>query len=229
LTLGYFSVPGEIAYLQHDWRTGADEQQADGVGFGGIGLRVGLPLPQRIGPFGTGVEVGFGVPVAEQTLDHRRAARNGADANERGDEDFTTWSVTNVPLLLTLRYDVPSAVVAVGGQLGVGPVLLGVREAVTLADYDASGVQVRKTVSRRPFAAVAFAAELAAGMVIPVTGDLSLKAMAGLVWVSPVEETVTRTVPSPALTSGGAAGGSPAGLTLGGLGFSIRLGIAVGL
>lgn len=233
--LSYLSVPGRALWVQRDLAASgvvyADEQFTRDLSLGAAGVRIALALPHDVGPFRAGVETGILLPVAGETLQGGELVRNtsGHLKNDTNEGDYTSWHAAVLPALLTLRYAVPSQAVSVGGQAGAGPVILGVRQDDFEAAYD--GSDVLQSIERRRFdsAAVAFAVELAAGLVIPATEDLTLKLYGGLLWMTEASfGTTTRTSPLPELVYGPSGKSSP-GLELGGLGFSFRLGLTYGL
>jgi len=228
--IGYLAVPGSIEYVETDLVSGAREPQNTGASFGTIGLRVLLPLPGTLGPFSIAAESGFGMPAGTQAFDHRDLSRNGAAAthNLRHDGDFTSWEAAVVPVLLGLRYSRPSESVTFGGELALGAMLIGLSLERTNALWDGSDTSVlsRETARWQDFA-MTLAVAAGGGLVIPATSSLDLRLTGGLLWLAEQQFTTTDAGVSPTLIYGGST--FDPGLILGGLGFYVRLGLAVSL
>ncbi len=227
----YLAVPGSIEYVETDLVSNAREAQNAGASFGTVGLRVVLPLPGAFGPFLIAAESGFGVPAGTQAFDHRDLARNGAGSthNLRHDGDFTSWEAAVVPVLLGLRYSQPSESVTFGGEIALGVMLMGVSVERTDAQWDSltdTTVETRATARRQDFA-MTLAVAAGGGLVIPATAGLDLRLTGGLLWMAEQAFTTTDTAVSPTLIYGATT--DDPGLVLGGLGFYVRLGLAVSL
>ena len=228
--IGYLAVPGSIEYVETDLVTSAREPQNATASFGTIGLRVILPLPGMIGPFAIAAESGFGMPAGTQAFDHRDLARNGTGAthNARHDGDFTSWEAAVVPVLLELRYSRPSESVTFGGELALGAMLMGLSVERTRALWDGTDTSVlTRETSRRQDTAMTFAVAVGGGLVIPATAALDLRLTGGLLWLAETQFTTTDAASSPTLIYGSST--SDPGLIVGGLGFYVRLGLAVSL
>ncbi len=226
----YLAVPGSIEYVETDLVSGAREAQNTGASFGTVGLRVLLPLPGSFGPFLIAAESGFGVPAGTQAFDHRDLARNGAASTHdaRHDGDFTSWEAAVVPVLIGLRYSQPSESVTFGGELALGVMLMGLSLERTSAQWDATDTTVssRETARWQDFA-MALTVAAGGGLVIPATAGLDLRLTGGLLWMAEQAFTTTDSAVSPTLIYG--ASTADPGLILGGLGFYVRLGLAVSL
>jgi hypothetical protein len=228
--LTYLSVPGQIDFVQTDLSTGNAAPQNGTTSFGAFGFVAVVPIPGAIGPFSPAVETGFVLPAGDQAFDHRELARNagGATHNARHDGDFSSWSVTAVPVLAAIRYSKPSENVTFGGEVGAGVLFLGVSTERTLTTYDASDTTVIAHETMRSQAvALSLAVQAAAGLVVPATEGVDLRLYGGLIWVADVPSTTTNDVANPILVYGGDR--NTPGLTIGGLGFMLRLALNVGL
>lgn len=233
--LSYAALPGRASWVQRDLAQAGfvypDEQFTRPLNLGAAGVRVALDLPHDVGPFRAGVETGILLPVAGETLQGGELVRNtsGKLKNDTNEGDYVSWHATALPVFLSLRHTAPSQAVSFGGQAAAGPVLLGAREDAFEAVYDNADVLVEIRRSRAEAAALAFAVELAGGLVIPATEELTLKLFGGLLWMTRASlGTTTRTSPLPALVYGPAGPSSP-GLELGGLGITFRLALSYGL
>ncbi len=230
--LGYLAVPGEVDYVAKNLTSGgAQEQRSDPLSLGTFGVTLDLTLPGSVGPFLASVGTGIGLPAGSESFDHRHLAPNApttAPHNAKHDGDYTTWQVQVLPLLLKLRYAASTAGVSLGGEAGIGAMLLAVDTEQTLTEYDPSDttVQSRET-SRWESLALPFAAELEGGIVVPATESMDLKLFGGLVWLTDVAYTTTDSLASPSLVYG--ATKELPGLRLGGLGFAVRLGLSLTL
>ncbi|MEK7476192.1 MAG: hypothetical protein AAB152_11255 [Candidatus Coatesbacteria bacterium] len=228
--LTYLSVPGRIDFVQTDLPTGDAAPQTDTTSFGAFGFVAVVPIPGAIGPFSPAVETGFALPAGDQAFDHRELARNsgGSTHNARHDGDFTSWSVATVPVLAAIRYSQPSENVTFGGEVGAGILFMGVSTERTLTTYDASDTTVIAHDTRRSQTVqLALAVQAAAGLVVPATEGVDLRLYGGLIWIGDVPSTTTSDVASPILVYGEDRN-SP-GLTIGGLGFMLRLALNVSL
>jgi hypothetical protein len=229
--IGYFAIPGEVEYVAANLTTGAQEQRSDPLSLGTFGVTLDFTLPAAVGPFLTAVGTGIAVPAGSESFDHRRLspdAPSTATHNARHDGDYTTWQVQAIPLLLKLRYQAASAGVSLGGELGVGAMLLAVDSEQTLATYDGSDTTViARETSRWESLAMPFAAELSGGIVVPATESMDLKLFGGLIWMTDVASTTTDSLASPSLVYGYTK--DLPGLKLGGLGFAVRLGLSLTL
>lgn len=228
--IGYLAVPASIEYVETDLVSGLREPQNSAASFGTVGLRVLLPLPGTLGPFAISAETGFGLPAGTQAFDHRDLARSGAAAshNARHDGDFTSWEAAVVPVLLGLRYSRPSESVTFGGELALGAMIMGLSVEHTNSLWDATDTSVtaRETVRRQELA-MTFAVAAGGGLVIPATAGLDLRLNGGLLWLAEEAFTTTDSAVSPTLIYGGSP--DDPGLIVGGLGFYVRLGLAVSL
>jgi hypothetical protein len=226
--LTYISVPGRIDFVQTDLARGTVQPMSDNASFGTFGFLAVVPIPGSVGPFTPGVETGFLIPAGSQAFDHRELAKNGATHDSRHDGDFTTWDVTGVPLLLAIRFSQPSENVSFGGEVGAGVMFLGVSVDRTLTTYDSSDstVVLRETL-RHQDVAISPVVQALAGLVVPASEGMDLRLYGGLVWIADVPETVTSDATAPALVHGGAS--DLPGLTVGGLGFVLRLALNVTL
>jgi hypothetical protein len=233
-SLAYTSVPGTMDYVQKNLGTGAMDQFQDSAGFGSFGFRLAVGLPATLGPLTAVVEAGFGFPAGNQAFDHRNLVRNtaGKTRKDRHDGDMTSWSVATVPVLFVMRYARPSETVSLGGEVGFGPMVLGVGTERTFCTYMADGDTLdRSETERWQSAAVAAAVELSGLIVVPLAESLSLQVSGGLLWLSDVDYSVTRMSPNPKFvygSSGPDPSQSPA-LEFGGLSFTARLGLVTGI
>lgn len=229
--IGYFAVPGEVEYVATNLTTGSLDQRGDPLSLGTFGLTLDLALPGAVGPFQAGIGTGIAVPAGAESFDHRKLAPtppSNATHNAKHDGDYTTWQVQTVPLLLKLRYASPTAGVSLGGEVGVGVMLLGLEVEETLTTYDGSDTTViARETSRWESMAMPFAAELAGGIVVPATESMDLKLFGGLIWLTDVAYTTTDSQASPSLVYGPSK--DLPGIKSGGLGFSVRLALALTL
>jgi len=229
--IGYFAIPGEADYVATNLTTGAQEQRSNALSLGTFGITVDLTLPAAVGPFLTAVGTGIAVPAGSESFDHRQLSPDPpstATHNDKHDGDFTTWQTQAIPLLLKLRYASPSAGVSLGGEIGIGAMLLAVDTEQTLATYDASDTTViNRETARWESVLMPFAAEVSGGIVVPATESMDLKLFGGLIWMTDVAMTTTDSLAAPSLVYG--ASKDLPGLKLGGLGFAVRLGLSITL
>lgn len=228
--LTYLSIPGTIDYIQTDLGSGKESPQTDTASFGAFGLVAVVPIPGAIGPFSPAFEAGFAFPAGDQAFDHHELSVNTGTSthNSRHDGDFTTWSATAVPLLVAIRYSKPSENVTFGGELGVGVFLVGLSTDRTLTTYDSSDTTAISHVTvRYQNVEISPAVQAMAGLVVPATEEIDLRLYGGLIWLSDVPFTMTEDIHPPALTSGEAA--DLPGITVGGLGFTLRLALNLSL
>ena len=176
------------------------------------------------------METGIALPVGGQSFQRGDMVTNtaGKPKNDTNEGDYTSWHVTALPVLATLRFAVPSQVVSLGGQAGAGPVVLNLRTDDFASTYDNADVLIRHEQTTTNVAALGFAVEAVAGLVIPASEELTLKLYGGLLWMSQTEWSTTRSSPLPATTYGPGGSLEP-GLQLGGIGFTLRLGLTYGL
>ncbi len=245
--LHYLSVPGKIFFVEKQLKPGPDppvlSSLNERVGFGSLGLRMRVSLPARLGPFVAGVETGFGLSAGGQTFDHRQLLNTKVvdlieapfdsatvyDKNDTHDGDFTRWEIMTVPLFFTLSYAPRSDTVSLGGEIGFGPMLLGINTERRLSVYSlpatSEGDLLSRITQKWQDVAVAFAVEMAGGIVVPMDETLSFHVFGGLLWLSDVSYTTTDTSPGgPALVYGSSQ--NDPGLKLGGLGMIVRLGLS---
>lgn len=229
--LGYFAVPGEVDYVAKNLTTGGQDQRSDALSLGTIGITLDLTLPAAVGPFLSAIGTGIAVPAGSESFDHRKLAPSppsSAKHFEKHDGDYTSWQVQAVPLLMKLRYASPSAGVSLGGEVGVGVMLLALDVEQTLTEYDLSDTTVvSRETSRWESLAMPFAAEISGGIVVPATESMDLKLFGGLIWLTDVAYTTTDSHASPSLVYGPTP--DYPGIKLGGLGFAVRLGLSLTL
>jgi hypothetical protein len=229
--IGYFSIPGEVDYVAKNLTTGGQDQRSDPLSFGTFGVTLDFTLPAAVGPFLTALGTGIAVPAGSESFDHRKMSPDApatATHNAQHDGSFTDWKVQAIPLLLKLRYASATAGVSLGGEAGIGAMLLAVDTEQTLATYDASDTTVvNRETTRWETLAVPFAAEVAGGIVVPATDSMDLKLFGGLIWMTDVPFTTTDSLASPSLVYGPSK--DLPGMKLGGLGFAIRLGLSITL
>jgi hypothetical protein len=133
-----------------------------------------------------------------------------------------------VPLLVAIRFSKPSENVTFGGELGAGVLFMGVSTDQTLTTYDASDTTIISHARmQRQDVAIALAVQAMAGLVVPASEGLDLRLFGGLVWIADTPSTTTNDASDPTLVYGGST--DFPGLTIGGLGFMLRLALNVSL
>lgn len=228
--LTYISVPGQIDYVRTNVGVApaVDSPQSDLASFGAFGFVAVVPIPGLVGPFAPAVEAGFALPAGDQAFDHRNLALNASSHNGRHDGDFTTWNVTAVPILVAVRYSRASENVTFGGEVGLGVFFLGVTTDRTLTTYNAADTTIIEHVtSSRQDVALTPAVQALAGLVVPASEGVDLRLYGGLIWLADVARTTTSDSANPVLIYGDAK--DLPGLTIGGLGFTLRLALNVNL
>lgn len=237
--LTYLSVPGKFVFVQKNLKRTLDplddtlESSEERVGFGSLGFRLGVGLPARVGPFSVLVEAGYGASAGSQAFNHSEKLVDPAsippppNKNLTHVGDITTWELFTIPLLFKLRYAPPAHTIALGGEIGLGPILLGRTVNRTLMEFNAADIFSSRTTVKRSGFAAAVAMEITGGLVVPVTEVLSLHLFGGLLWLSNVSETTTNTTGSPVLVFGSTP--DEPGMKLGGVGYTARLSLSHGL
>lgn len=232
--LTYLSVPGKFVFVQKNLLDGSQESSEDSVGLGSMGLRLAVGLPARVGPFAVLIEAGFGASAGSQAFNHSEHLVDPAsippppNKNRTHEGDITTWELLTIPLLFKLRYAPPAHTISLGGEIGLGPILLGRTVTRTLMEFvDATDILSSRTTVKRSGFAAAIAMEITGGLIVPVTEVLSLHLFGGLLWLSNVSETTTNTTGSPVLVFGSTP--DEPGMKLGGVGYTARLSLAHGL
>ncbi len=229
--LAYSAVPATVDFVKTPLAGGPREDGSDTAILGTLGLRIVMPLGGALGPFSAAVGTGFGLPAGSQSFDLRRLSTYGGSGTpythaQKHEGEFISWNMTAVPLMFLGRYGRPTGSVSLVGEIGVGMLVMGLGTEQTITRFDPSDTTViAKETSRWQTTALAFAVSAAAGLSVPATESLDLHLSAGVTWVNDVPFATTDTNATPVLTYG-ATPGEP-GLTLGGLGFEVRLALSL--
>ena len=236
--VSYLVLPGTIEFARFDYESLQLTPQNTARTFGSVGVRVLADLPARIGPLGAALETGFSVPAGSQSFDHREMAIYPASQApllshaQKHDGELTEASTAVLPVLLLLRTGGPSSGVTFTGEVGAGTLVIGLSTERTQTTWDSATDTrvISKLVSTDQRVVLGFAAVAGLGISVPATDAADLKVTAGILWLGDIPmRTVIERPPDPTIISG--SGGPPyePSLTLGGLGFTVRLGLSVNL
>jgi len=228
----YLGVPSTAAWVERDLVTHAQEAMEENAGMGTLGLRLGVGVPVELDPFTLCVETGVGLPAGTRTFAHSLMVRStaGATREQKNDGDFTEWEVTTVPLMFKVRYLPPADGITLGGDIGLGPVLLGVSTDRTIAKYDSSDNLLLRETENWNETMLAMAVEINGGVVVPVSSSLRVELMGTIMWMSKVPAGRVRDYPRPTAVYGYTADDPAApALQLGGIGYGARVGLTAGL
>jgi hypothetical protein len=230
--LDYLSVPSTATWVERDLVTGAQEATEETAGMGTLGIRLGVGVPVAFDPFTISVETGLGLAAGTRTFAHSLMVRStaGETRERKNDGDFTEWEVTTVPLMFKIRYLPPADGVTLGGDIGFGPVLLGVSTDRTIAKYDSYDNLLLRETENWNETKLAVAVEMNGGVVVPVSSSLRVELMGTIMWMSKVPAGRVRDYPRPTAVYGYTADDPSApALQLGGIGYGARVGLTVGL
>jgi hypothetical protein len=234
--LSYVAVPAEVVWAERQAKTNESKflppilnPLNEKVRFGSLGFRLGTGLPARLGPFSVGVEAGLGVSAGSQRFEHTRLVKlypevTSYNSNDLKVGDLTIWEVMTVPILFRLRYSPPTTGISLGGQVGVGPVLLGLTTERTESRY-AGAVMQQHTTRQDQDLMLSVGVELTGGILVPLSETLSLDLFGGLFWMSETRSTTTDNSGIPIVVYG--ASPTEPGLKLGGLGYVLRAGFSL--
>ena len=222
-SLEYLSVPAVNQFVQEDASTLKSWQSSKDISLPTIGLRVAQSLPQLFSdwPLSIGFETGFGLPAGTSSFDERQLKINSSSlsANARNEGDAIEYSVLSVPIMATIGYVPRFSGINIGGQLGVGVVMMDVREDLidsvyvsTLNDLD------YVTTTHNHLSGTAFAVQLSGGLIVPVTETLSARLWGGAMWMSEADfSSVKRQADGTSIVEG---------LQVGGIGYTVRVGLS---
>ena len=225
-SLEYMQVPAVYQFVQANVATGDAGQESKDASMPTFGLRVSQSLPQLFAdwPLSFGFESGFGLPAGTSSFDLRQLLINSSalSANARNEGDSLENSILCVPIMATIGYTPKVSGVSIAGQAGVGVILMDVMQDQVDSVYtgpldDLDYVQTRHTHAMGS----ALAVQLVGGLNIPVTETLSARLWGGAMWMSKVDySTEIRQADGTTTVSG---------LQVGGVGFTVRVGLSSAL
>lgn len=221
--LEYLQIPAVCQFVQTDMATGESGQESREIPMSTFGLRVSQSLPQLFPdwPLSVGFETGFGLPAGTRSFDERERLINSSalSANARFEGDSSEYSVLSIPIMATVGYAPKVSGVTIGGQAGIGVVMMEVRNDQVDSVYTGplDDLDHVTTIHGHEFGA-AFAVQLMGGLVVPVTETLSARLWGGALWMAQNDfATSTRLADGTSTVEG---------LQIGGVGFTIRAGIS---
>ena len=223
MAIEYLSVPAVYQFVQTDVATGISGQESRDIPMATFGLRVSQSLPQLFSdwPLSFGFESGFGLPAGTSSFDERTRLLNSSalSANARFEGDSYEFSALTVPILATVGYAPRISGITIGGQLGVGVVMMDVRQDAINSVYTGplDDLAYVTTDHLHGFGS-AFAVQLAGGLVVPVTETLSARLWGGALWLSQTDFS--------AVTKKADGTSTVDGLQVGGVGFTVRVGLS---
>jgi len=225
-SLEYLQIPAVYQFVQTDVATSESGQESKDIPMSTFGLRVSQSLPQLFSdwPLSFGFETGFGLPAGSQSFDDRQLLINSGalSANNRYEGDSSEFSVLCVPIMATIGYAPRVSGISIGGQVGIGVVMMDVREDIINSVYTGplDDLDYVSTTHNHGYGS-AFAVQLAGGLVVPVTETLSARLWGGAMWMSQTDfSTMVRKADGTSTVNG---------LQVGGVGFNVRVGLSSSL
>jgi len=226
IALEYLSIPAVYNFVQTDVASGKAGQESKDAAMPTFGLRVSQSLPPMFSewPLSFGFETGFGLPAGTSSFEMRQILINSSalSANARHEGDSLENSVLSVPIMATIGYLPKVTGVSIAGQAGIGVILMDVLQDQVESVYtgpldDLDYVQTRHSRAMGS----AFAVQLTGGLNVPVTETLSARLWGGAMWMSNIDySTVTRKADGTSTVDG---------LQVGGVGFTVRVGLSSAL
>jgi len=225
-SLEYLSVPAVYQFVQSDLAKGTSGQESKDLPMPTFGLRVSQSLPELFSgwPLSFGFETGFGLPAGTRAFDERLRKLNSSALlyNDRFEGDSTEFSMLCVPILATIGYVPKTSGISIGGQAGIGVVLMDVLwdEIDSVYTGPLNDPSYVTTTHNRLFNS-SLAVQFAGGLVVPVTETLSARLWGGAMWIAQSDNTQIVRKESGTTTV--------EGLQIGGVGYLVRIGLSSSL
>jgi hypothetical protein len=226
VSLDFLQIPAVYQFVQTNVATGVSGQESKDVPMPTFGLRVSQSLPQLFAdwPLSIGFETGFGLPAGTSSFDERERFINSSSlsANARNEGDSVEFSALAVPIMAVIGYTPHVSGVSIGGQAGIGVVMMDLRGSRMDSVYTGplDDLDYVDTTHGHEIGAT-LAVQLAGGLVVPVTETLSARLWGGAIWMSQADFSSERRMADGSTTV--------EGLQVGGVGFTVRAGLSSSL